>query len=392
MMFANMWQSISNWASDIIESLPTADSEEPIISQTLDYPLDPLALPDPPDVRRLLTLAAVPIEIATHYEKSFNELIYELSEYVKAKYEDAVMKIHKRASFDISVQPCYFRALRNGLIVYYNDSVQQALLSLKSRLATLESHPKISSSLPSVSSPNSSGSESHQNRRGRPFVFSKDQTAVLRALLVHDDQFSNEEKELIAQTLNLTRAQVNRWFCNARARGGRKKPYEKPIPRAQRQNLGKYVSDVCQNQRRNSSLSSSESSRCSRYSSSDDDVEMWPCTALQNSDTDDSPYLTTEADPSENIIPMAQLYSQMLSACDDTSPTNQTTEMDTNLPSSNFSFSESTSSLNEFLLPNDLSSLFTDPDPFNLNTLPDDGFAQSLSLPSSHSEESWKFS
>ncbi|CAH7689647.1 expressed protein [Phakopsora pachyrhizi] len=61
-------------------------------------------------------------------------------------------------------------------------------------------------------------------KNGRPCVFSKEQTTVLRTLLSHDDRYSLDDKQLIATALNLTREQVNRWFCNARAR---KKPYQK---------------------------------------------------------------------------------------------------------------------------------------------------------------------
>ncbi|KAH9824959.1 putative b mating type locus [Melampsora americana] len=391
-MLAEIWQSCFNQASSLIATLGSAGSKEPTAAQSLDIYFDALVLPEPPNVRTLFT--HVPIDIATHCEAFFDEFIHQLSEDVKTRYQDAITKMGIQAAPHPSVQIGYVKALRSGLILYYNIGVEQALLGLKSQLSKLGLQTRIRHSSPAVSSPpGSHSSEAAQTRRGRPFIFSKEQTAVLRALLVHDDQFSSEEKELIAQTLNLTRAQVNRWFCNARARGGRKKPYEKPIPRAQRQNLGKYVSDVCQKQRSASSSSSSGSSTCSQYPSSDDDVDMWPSNALQqNSNSDDSPYLTTEPDLTENIIPMAQLYSQISSACDDPSPTNPTIEMDTSLPSSNFSFSQSTSSLNEFLLPNDLSSLFDDPDPFNLNTLSDDGFLQSLSYSSTPSAPSWNFS
>ncbi|KAI9616834.1 hypothetical protein H4Q26_010468 [Puccinia striiformis f. sp. tritici PST-130] len=56
-----------------------------------------------------------------------------------------------------------------------------------------------------------------------------EQTAALNALLARANQYSSEDKDTIAHELNMTRDQVNRWFCNARAR---KKPYTCPSRRA----------------------------------------------------------------------------------------------------------------------------------------------------------------
>ncbi|KAG0143303.1 hypothetical protein CROQUDRAFT_661468 [Cronartium quercuum f. sp. fusiforme G11] len=325
-MLTKFWRSISTKANDVVQILGHYYEEvlEPAPTVTLHPTITPLPLPARPDVRILLLRAMVPTELSANYARCFDETIDRMEASLNAQYVEGVSRLCKSNSSATRADTPYVQAFQSGLLALYNQGVQQVLLGLQSRLGehdpsfepTISTHTLLPSSPPTTSHPVKSG----KSRCGRPHVFSKEQKAVLQALLAYDDQFSSAEKELIAQNLNLTREQVNRWFCNARARGGRKKPYEKPISRAQRQAIDHLASSNChqsQNQR-SSSISSSDVSSNTQYSSSlasSDDVEM-SLSDCQTDAPDQSPFLTATLSPlcPDPDIPFAPLHSQAASS------------------------------------------------------------------------------
>ncbi|KAH9824964.1 hypothetical protein DFH28DRAFT_942378 [Melampsora americana] len=90
-------------------------------------------------------------------------------------------------------------------------------LQLDSLFASL-SNP-ICSTQSSRPAPKASGGR----RQGRPHIFTKHQTSVLHELLQYDDKLTSAEKTFVGERLGLSKDQVNRWFCNARARRSNKK-------------------------------------------------------------------------------------------------------------------------------------------------------------------------
>ncbi|KAH9443394.1 hypothetical protein Pst134EA_031296 [Puccinia striiformis f. sp. tritici] len=122
----------------------------------------------------------------------------------------------------------FIEALQVHLLGVRAQTIHKIWLALLSRAEALVQQSRSISTTSQATSPLSS-SASSTKPRGRAPKFTKEQTAALNALLARATQYSSEDKELIAHELNLTRDQVNRWFCNARAR---KKPYTCPSRRA----------------------------------------------------------------------------------------------------------------------------------------------------------------
>ncbi|OAV85837.1 hypothetical protein PTTG_03706 [Puccinia triticina 1-1 BBBD Race 1] len=83
-----------------------------------------------------------------------------------------------------------------------------------------ESSPSPSSSSDTGATPprNSQKPTSRSAVRHKPSPFTPWQSRSLLSILSYDDQLSSTEKELVGVVLGLSATQVNRWFCNARAR------------------------------------------------------------------------------------------------------------------------------------------------------------------------------
>ncbi|KAH9460459.1 hypothetical protein Pst134EB_008631 [Puccinia striiformis f. sp. tritici] len=159
---------------------------------------------------------------------------------IESYHTDAPKFLGNAGTSQVS-QGAYLQAIQGQLLAVRAESLQKIwgmLLSRGQALAqqsgSVPSSSHISSPSASTSTCNgtlsSSGpSNSSAKPRGRAPKFSKEQTAALNALLARANQYSSEDKDTIAHELNMTRDQVNRWFCNARAR---KKPYTCPSRRA----------------------------------------------------------------------------------------------------------------------------------------------------------------
>ncbi|KAI7964027.1 hypothetical protein MJO29_004454 [Puccinia striiformis f. sp. tritici] len=165
----------------------------------------------------------------------------------------------------------FIEASQSQFLAVRTQSIQRLWNTLLAHVQTLQRvEPVQSTSQPGT--PSSSGPPASSTKpRGRAPKFSKEQTAALNALLARASQYSSEDKDTIAHELNLTRDQVNRWFCNARAR---KKPYTCPTRRAGPNTKTILSSNNSMRSDSPSTQSERSYSQGSPQSSSSEDTEM----------------------------------------------------------------------------------------------------------------------
>ncbi|WAQ82908.1 hypothetical protein PtA15_3A273 [Puccinia triticina] len=200
------------------------------------FDVPPLQFPEVGSLVPQLLHVGITPDNANFLNHEFSCTLQRLDESLSKSYQADALKFRENAAFPNS-RSSFVQALHDHHHRLRAQFVQKLLTTLQSRVDILlqqsrsaqsapQSSPPSSSASTSSGTPSSSGPvKSAGKPRGRAPKFTKEQTAALNALLARDNQFSSEEKDLIAYELKMTREQVNRWFCNARAR---KKPYSCP--------------------------------------------------------------------------------------------------------------------------------------------------------------------
>ncbi|OAV92159.1 hypothetical protein PTTG_03697 [Puccinia triticina 1-1 BBBD Race 1] len=198
--------------------------------------LPPLRFPEIGALAPQLVHLGLSQDYAVLLDREFTAAVKTLDETLFKSFETAARKFYEKVELPSS-RPSFVQALHDHHLGLRAQFIQKLWTTLESRAHTLIEQSRSAqstsqSSPPSSPASTSSGTPSSYGHvkpagkpRGRAPKFTKEQTAALNALLARDNQYSSEDKELIAHELNLTREQVNRWFCNARAR---KKPYSCP--------------------------------------------------------------------------------------------------------------------------------------------------------------------
>ncbi|EFP79918.2 uncharacterized protein PGTG_05143 [Puccinia graminis f. sp. tritici CRL 75-36-700-3] len=220
-----------------LKILPASLLDSFINQKNVD-PIPPLRFPEVDDlVPQLLQLGLTP-DYAQLLQHEFASTVKRVDESLSDSYQTDALKF--LPNVDPNPRCSFVQALQDQLLAVRAQAVQRILTILQSRLdsfvqqskaaqSTSEPSPSSPSASTSCDSPSSSDPSAHSGKAGiRPPKFTHKQTVVLNALLARDNQYSTEEKDLIAHELDMTPDQVNRWFCNARAR---KKPYSCPSRR-----------------------------------------------------------------------------------------------------------------------------------------------------------------
>ncbi|KAH9460465.1 hypothetical protein MJO28_003856 [Puccinia striiformis f. sp. tritici] len=106
---------------------------------------------------------------------------------------------------------------------YQQQSPSASSPEIPSLFESLLRSPPSSRSSKSPSPTAASSKHSHNSSRSsavrhKPNPFNHWQSKTLLSILSYDDQLYSAEKELVGIVLGLSTVQVNRWFCNARAR------------------------------------------------------------------------------------------------------------------------------------------------------------------------------
>ncbi|WAR53735.1 hypothetical protein PtB15_3B244 [Puccinia triticina] len=215
--------------------LPSATLSS-FLTQKHSDAIPPLRFPEVGNLVPQLLQLGLSSDYANALNHEFTSTVKRMDESLSESYQADALKFKENDTLPNS-RSSFIQASQCHLLGVRAQFVQRMLVILKSRVETLtqqstsaqsasQSSPPSSSASTSSGTPSSSGPVKPSGKpRGRAPKFTKEQTAALNALLARDNQFSSEEKDLIAHELNMTREQVNRWFCNARAR---KKPYSCP--------------------------------------------------------------------------------------------------------------------------------------------------------------------
>lgn len=218
-MLATLWQKIAWAVENIAKSVDAPHNEKvtAITSRRIDIPQ--LKLPQRPNIQTILVCNGLPDRLISSCETCFNQTVDQIEECLQAQFEATVLRVCLQNPYDAQSHTGYVQSLQRNLVFVYSNSLEKLVNTMRARFSNshdFSASPFASSSRATTPSETSHcqehlAFESSKARKGRPHLFTKEQTKVLQALLAHDDQFSHEEKELIAQTLDLTREQVNRW-------------------------------------------------------------------------------------------------------------------------------------------------------------------------------------
>ncbi|KAI7956767.1 hypothetical protein MJO28_003862 [Puccinia striiformis f. sp. tritici] len=191
-----------------------------------DDAIPPLHFPELGNLLEPLLQLGLTAHHANLLHDEFTSTVQRLDASLSESYRTNAPQFRNNVHGPKTSRTAFIEASQSQFLVVRSQSIQRLWNTLLAHVQTLQRVEPVQSTsrtgTPSSSSPST-------KPRGRAPKFSKEQTAALNALLARDNQFSSEEKDLIAHELNLTRDQVNRWFCNARAR---KKPYTCPSRRA----------------------------------------------------------------------------------------------------------------------------------------------------------------
>ncbi|KAA1139152.1 hypothetical protein PGTUg99_036760 [Puccinia graminis f. sp. tritici] len=253
-----------------------------LINRKHSNPIPPLRFPEVSNlVPQLLQLGLTP-DYAQLLQHEFSSTVKRLDESLTESYQNDALK------FLPNVHPnprCSFiQASQGHLLAVRAQAVQRILAILQSRLesfvqqsravqTTSQPTPPSPSASTSCASPSSSGPSTTSGKsRIPPPKFTREQHVALNALLARDNQYSSEDKEVIAHELDLSYDQVNRW-----------KPYSCPSRRPGPAGLLQSLSPG--SSARDSTMSpspdpeptqnfSEEEERPSTSSSSDEDTEM----------------------------------------------------------------------------------------------------------------------
>ncbi|MBW0530681.1 hypothetical protein O181_070396 [Austropuccinia psidii MF-1] len=232
-MTASLWKTIStlsNQMKNIILNLnviPPGWDCKTSCNPIDDIPV--LEFPPIPSMQPMLLQLALSESLSLHYQSTYKNTVQTMDENLQQLYRTTAPQFCENPESSAS-RLSYIRALRDGILNQRAEFVQRCwshvlLFHGQGDHPSSKSTGSTYSASPSISSSSSSSSQLSNGRKGRPPMFTKEQTSALQTLLTHNDRYSSEEKELIGNTLGLTRDQVNRWFCNARAR---QKPYARP--------------------------------------------------------------------------------------------------------------------------------------------------------------------
>ncbi|MBW0519276.1 hypothetical protein O181_058991 [Austropuccinia psidii MF-1] len=232
-MTASLWKTISTLSNQmkiIILNLNAIASDwhcQPSCDSSNDLPA--LEFPSLPSMQPMLLQLGLSESLSLHYQSVFTKSVQMMDARLQQSYRMTAPRFYdspQSPAFRLS----FIEALRDSILAQRAQFVQSCwshvlLIHGQSNHSSPISTPSTGCTSSSILSSYSPSQSSSKARKGRPHMFTKEQTTALQALLTHNDRYSPEEKELIANTLSLTRDQVNRWFCNARAR---QKPYARP--------------------------------------------------------------------------------------------------------------------------------------------------------------------
>ncbi|KAA1075945.1 hypothetical protein PGT21_030571 [Puccinia graminis f. sp. tritici] len=271
------------------KSLPSSFLESFNHKKHSDH-IPPLHFPEIGNLVPQLLQLGLTADTANLLHREFASTIKTLDETLFESYQTDALKFH--SNVDPNPRCSFAEALQEHLLVVRAQSVQRILTTLRTRVdaliqqsrpveLTIQPNPSSPFASTSCASPSSSGPTTTSGKsRIPPQKFTREQHVALNALLARDNQYSTEEKDLIAYELDMTPDQVTRWFCNARAR---KKPYSCPSRRPGPAGLLQSLSPG--SSARDSTMSpspnpeptqnfSEEEERPSTSSSSDEDTEM----------------------------------------------------------------------------------------------------------------------
>lgn len=218
-MFGTLWHKLTSAVESFAKAVDDPHYEELSTATSRRSDIPSPHLPQRPDIRTILVCNGVSDRLITSCAKCFNETVDEIEECLRAQYETTVSRVCIQNSYDAKSHTGYVQALERHLAYVYSDSLEKLVNTMLAHMVSsgdacaspLASSSRVKLPFEWSHRQDHTASQSAQARKGRPHLFTKEQTKVLQALLAHDDQFSTEDKELIAQTLDLTREQVNRW-------------------------------------------------------------------------------------------------------------------------------------------------------------------------------------
>ncbi|KNZ53254.1 hypothetical protein VP01_32g35 [Puccinia sorghi] len=244
--------------------------------------IPPLHFPEVRDVLPELLQLGLDVNRANLLDKEFTSTVEQIDEYLLKSYQGHAPKFRSVKGLQTS-RSAFIEALQSQSLAVRSLAIQRSRKTILSHVQSLR-RTELAQLTPQPSTPSTSGTcNSSGKPRGRAQKFTKIQTAALNALLAHENQYSSQDKDLIAHELNLTREQVNRWFCNARAR---KKPYSCPSRRPNSAAL-KSLSDNSPRNSTPSTQSEQNHTQASPRSSSSEDSDMIITTSSSSSSGDD---------------------------------------------------------------------------------------------------------
>ncbi|PLW13588.1 hypothetical protein PCANC_19222 [Puccinia coronata f. sp. avenae] len=264
--------------------------------------IPPLHFPEVGDVLPHLLQLGLESSRAKLIHHEFISTINQIDEHLLQSYHEDAPKFRSVKGLPTS-HAAFIEASQAQLSAVRSQSVQKlwnaTLLHVQSLLRMEAPQASSQTSTPAPSD----NPKTSRKAKGRAPQFTKEQTAGLNALLAHDNQFSSEEKDVIAHELNLTHAQVNRWFCNARAR---KKPYSCPSRRPSPAST--TIQSLSSNSTRsNTPSTSSEPQNCSQpvpQTGASPDTDMVITTSSSSSSSSSS----TSSSPSGEDVHMEAYF------------------------------------------------------------------------------------
>jgi hypothetical protein len=171
--------------------------------------IPPLNLPEVPNILPRLLQFGLDVTRASLLHHEFTLAINQIDKSLSHSYLKDAPKFRSVKGLQTS-RVAFIEALQSQSLVVRSQSIERLWNTLLSHVQSLQRMEAATTS--QTSTPASTGpSNTSRKAKGRAHQFTKEQTAGLKALLAHDDQYSSEDKDLIAHELNLTRGQVNRW-------------------------------------------------------------------------------------------------------------------------------------------------------------------------------------
>lgn len=213
--FANV---LSNVKNIVIRIFPPTLLEPHINHTTQSVEVPPLSFPELPNRLPLLLDLGASEDHANLLYAQFIKAAQNVDATLTQQYYADVPKLWDSSLFTAGSRATYIQANQTHLILLRTQTIERLWNALFSWTQIRFACPPTGEEASITDRAIICAPSSKRKRQGRPSSFTAEQTFALSALFAREDQYSPEDKEFIAQTLNLTRDQVNRWFCNARAR------------------------------------------------------------------------------------------------------------------------------------------------------------------------------